>query len=345
MSQHDFHVFCFSNSSMDIYPENSASKFTVKLPKELDLREGEWQCGIVDLSVPRIEYFKYGVKAIDEIIFPHVNGLKTIAMGLPEICRFILANSTRPDFYLSDKKYFINFLEGYNIQKKKIPNSNPKADLSDDDVWRTFSLAPFPIRYGRRLYEPNPKQYVNLQSGVAYTLKEIIYKFIDAFLTSIENQTERVGAFLAGNEMMISSADNEMVAAIPDELSTPILRGAKSADITPMMFTFVETFIQAIMHELQNEEGYFSHGYMMVYSSIVAPSIIFDSLSRIIFITRQKPKKEIPAIPIDRVKYFNVESRLVQEISFLIMSERGQQVRFQSSWTGTAISLHFKRIA
>lgn len=332
---------------MDVFPDNTASKFTVKLPKILDLREGNWQCGIVDLSLPKIEYFKYGVEAIDEIIFPRVNGLKTLSMSLADICRFVLSNSTRPDLYLSDENYFTNFVQGYKTHKKNL-NAKPTAvaPANGDDMWQSFSFAPFPIRYGRRLFEFNPKQYVNFQSGKAYTLKEIMYAFFDALLISLENQKERVGAFLEGNEMMISCAtNNEMVAAIPDQFSTPILRQVTDADIVHILLRYAEDFILTIKRELQSEERYFSHGYIMIYTTLVEPSIIYDTLSRIIFITRQKPKKELSTIHIDRVKYFNVQSQLVQEVSFLIMSERGQQVHFQSSWTGTAISLHFKRIA
>jgi len=44
-----------SNASMDIYPENKTSDFTLHLPKELDLK-GSWEVALVELFYPNSWY-------------------------------------------------------------------------------------------------------------------------------------------------------------------------------------------------------------------------------------------------------------------------------------------------
>lgn len=47
MTSKQFYVRLFSTSSQDIYPENTKTRFTIKLPETLELI-GEWECGLVE---------------------------------------------------------------------------------------------------------------------------------------------------------------------------------------------------------------------------------------------------------------------------------------------------------
>ena len=46
-----FYVTCPSNSSMLLYPNNTLSRFTVKLNREMDLN-GQWEVGLCEIQYP-----------------------------------------------------------------------------------------------------------------------------------------------------------------------------------------------------------------------------------------------------------------------------------------------------
>ena len=46
-----FYVTCPSNSSMQLYPNNTLSRFTVKLNKEMEL-SGQWEVGLCEIQYP-----------------------------------------------------------------------------------------------------------------------------------------------------------------------------------------------------------------------------------------------------------------------------------------------------
>ena len=50
-----FYVTLPSNSSMDVYPENTLSNYRVKLPTSLQL-SGEWEVGLVEIAYPHSWY-------------------------------------------------------------------------------------------------------------------------------------------------------------------------------------------------------------------------------------------------------------------------------------------------
>ena len=50
-----FHLTLPSNSSMDAYPDNTLSSYTVKLPEEIDLT-GDWEVGLKEIHFPQSWY-------------------------------------------------------------------------------------------------------------------------------------------------------------------------------------------------------------------------------------------------------------------------------------------------
>lgn len=45
----DFNIFCYSDNSKDVYPNNRADDFVLHLPNPIHL-EGEWECGLVQFE-------------------------------------------------------------------------------------------------------------------------------------------------------------------------------------------------------------------------------------------------------------------------------------------------------
>ena len=48
----DFYMFLPSNSSMDVYPNNTTGHFIVKLPQEIRLTDGAWECSLREIHYP-----------------------------------------------------------------------------------------------------------------------------------------------------------------------------------------------------------------------------------------------------------------------------------------------------
>lgn len=55
MDDNGFYITLPSNTSVNLFPENTSSAFTVRLFKPLDLR-GEWEVGLVEIQYPRTWY-------------------------------------------------------------------------------------------------------------------------------------------------------------------------------------------------------------------------------------------------------------------------------------------------
>ena len=48
----EFYIYLSSRDSMNIFPKNTASDFSLVLPDRLQLKREEWSCGLIDLVLP-----------------------------------------------------------------------------------------------------------------------------------------------------------------------------------------------------------------------------------------------------------------------------------------------------
>ena len=49
-----FHLMLPSNSSMDIYPNNTTAQYATKLPRRIELDGGNWSVSLKDISTPTL---------------------------------------------------------------------------------------------------------------------------------------------------------------------------------------------------------------------------------------------------------------------------------------------------
>lgn len=82
--------------------------------------------------------------------------------------------------------------------------------------------------------------------------------------------------------------------------------------------------------------------FIYVYSEIIKPRYIGDIKSRYLKII---PKLDSKAsiIKIDHVEYCPLEKSYIENISILILDDRGEKINFQSAMSPTYIMLHFKK--
>ena len=78
IAQDSFFVTLLSNSCLDVFPSNTLSKFTVKMPQVLNLSQHDnWLCGIVNLSHSSIN------NEVEEIVKPPITIEFTNATDFP----------------------------------------------------------------------------------------------------------------------------------------------------------------------------------------------------------------------------------------------------------------------
>ena len=78
----DFYLTLPSNSSMDVYPDNTMANFKTRLPNRVEL-EGRWEVGLVEMQYP---HSWYNLREDEEVIIqpvgmPELNSLVTIPAG------------------------------------------------------------------------------------------------------------------------------------------------------------------------------------------------------------------------------------------------------------------------
>jgi len=54
MNSRRFYLTLPSNASMQLYPNNTAAQYTIKLPRSINLDGGDWEVALTELSVPSI---------------------------------------------------------------------------------------------------------------------------------------------------------------------------------------------------------------------------------------------------------------------------------------------------
>jgi len=54
MNSRRFYLTLPSNASMNLFPDNTAAQYTIKLPRPITLDGGDWEVALTELSVPAI---------------------------------------------------------------------------------------------------------------------------------------------------------------------------------------------------------------------------------------------------------------------------------------------------
>jgi len=54
MNLRRFYLTLPSNASMQLYPNNTAAQYTIKLPRPINLDGGGWEVALTELSIPSI---------------------------------------------------------------------------------------------------------------------------------------------------------------------------------------------------------------------------------------------------------------------------------------------------
>lgn len=313
----EFYVHLFSSTNQDLYPENSTSKFTVRLPKPLELDNNEWYVGLVDCSHPVILGTVEGQGEQDVVMFPEVNSVNTYTYDLPNLATFLLANSKRPEMYT--RRYFHEFLDLDNLKDFNVSEKLIQHKVTPLGTSHKFKVFPFSILSQYR-GDPTKKKYFLFESHRAYTMKQILYYclsvYYDIFLEA-ETDSTVLGYYGLVKE------------------------GRSTAEMLQLL---AMSFINSMRHNSLYFTNRDMHAnFLLIYTDFIEPSICGNALSRLLLLTSRKLRVTDDLISVKNVKYYRVSKKYIETMSFLFADEKGSQILMENSWSPSSIVLHFRK--
>lgn len=317
--QRDFYVTLFSTSSQDIFPKNSKSRFTCKLPKVIKF-EDDYEVGVTDCTFsPIIGVTEPIDDDIDVVIIPDkpISDERTTG-PLDRLCYILLRYSKRPSIYT--KAYFRPFLSKSNYKDFETNHElNVHRVQSKGAETVLFKLYSHASEY-RGATETIKN--IRIEKNRAYTMKQILWIVVNTFykvyLEALEDPTV---------------LEHYKFETYGDTISEQLFHAAT---------TFVNRLLGAVQHHyLKNVD---ETDFLLIYCSIIRERMVGNSLSKVLYIANRKKNARVEQIDVKNIQYFPLCQREISEITFMLGDESGNVIILESDSTPTALTLHFKKI-
>jgi len=316
----EFYVTLFSTSSQKLYPNNSQSKFTVKLPRPLTFNSNEkWCVGLVDCSHPGIiGTIRGSGNEQDIIIFPESPSVLGHIVDVHTMAILILQNARHPDLY--SKRYFNDFLDIENLKEFEVNSKINKHRVAPLGRSIAFKVSPFSIASQYRGTDTE-KAYITLETERPYTGKQILWVILNLY-----------------HKILIDAETN------PKTLKEyKLFKGGKS--IAEMLQHYALTVINTIrLHakhgfDLEEHESEF----LLIYTDIIEGHIVGNEIAKVLFLTHRQKHMPIDHTDVKHVQYFPLCKSYIEDISILFTDENASQLILESGYSPTSIVLKFKK--
>lgn len=308
--QNSFFVTLTSNTSLDLYPKNTLSRFTTKLPITLDFKNNhydEWSVGIVKFCCTKIEG-KIKPSSVPRIVFIDVN--KEIA---DQTIVPVMVSIKKPNTYVFE----INEILKIHPELLELINMKKFFDrYTDDDV--ILPIQSFGKNTISVLVE---KRKCLLTVDKEYSMRNLF----DTLLAQIskDERTSVVESLKKSAKTPLKTLDNKNTVAIK--------RIAK--------------VIQPETEDTPSEE-YGIPNYMCIYCDMVQPQMFGNVMARGMLMHPVKYQKQYDSYQncdIVNVQYLPIENSRITDISILIVDENGEQINFKRDSFSTMVVLHFRK--
>lgn len=307
-----FYVSLFSNSSLEKFPENSASKFQVALPKVLDFSQGNWVVGVIEIFHPRILGGVSNSKNNGDVVnLPFIPSEKSFQYDLEQFIDLLLKSSARPEIYW-EERYYEEFLNKTNLESFEINLKKYATETIDKAL--TFKISPFPKKPEYRT-TMKKKDYIFFEAKRNYSMKQILYKIMEGYFKIFRDDSKEF---------------------------KDIERGSKES-IFDALYLHGLSFINSIRSKAATYNPNPSC-FVLIYGDFIVPSIVGPGLSKVLYSTRRKVNAIQDSIKVDHVHYIEVNKKFVENIAIFFSDEYGQQLMMEDSFDATYILLHFKQV-
>lgn len=318
-----FYVRLFSTSSQEIYPDNTKSHFTIKLPEPLELK-GEWECGLV-------EFFH------DKII-GHKMEERSIILSQEEIEKEEFANTVRgqinPAIYTHDyfgkynKKSYYDPTSGNSIWDDYNNQERSKDTFRTDDEMVTKVINAFDRQqdfYNEHINYDDTA--IKLQKNVPYkSVRDLLHDYLSGFIDLYHKSVEKLH-------------------------KTRILQyDVKFSEISRLHEAFEKTLFKKATAFIDQFNNYairttpLGNNYVLIYTDIIKGHIVGNTIAKVLYMSDRKAEAE--PLVVSNIQYLKVEKEYINELSIFIGNDHAEQLLFGESLPSkcTALVLHFRKI-
>lgn len=306
--QKSFFVTLTSNTSTDLYPQNTLSRFTTKLPISLDFKNNnydEWAVGIVKFSCTKIEA-KTKQSSVPRILFTNAEKENAERTIVP----ILLSDKINYEFEIVD------ILRQYPVLFDLIIKEDFLERYRTGDVnLLTPSLATntVPVLVGSH----HCKVLINKE----YTLRNLF----DVLLFQIPKD-ERIN----------------VVESLKKSITQ---KPTKSFDVKTKVI--IKRLVKVILPEAvdPSEENGIPN-YMCIYCDVVQPQMFGNVMARGMVMHPVKYQNQYDSYQycdIVNIQYLPLEKSRITDISILIADENGEQINFKNDSFSTMVVLHFRK--
>lgn len=308
----EFHINLFSHTGYRLYPDNSTSRFTVELPKMVEL-DGSYVVGLTDIHHPKIlGTVTDSAVDQDQICLPFAVSEETFQHDIETFISLLLNHATVPTTY--QKRYFYEYLNLKNLREFEVCAAFQKDLVQPSEQPHFFKITPFNIKPEFRLSMVE-RDYIQLESNRNYTMRQILYIVLNTYLKVLKQEQNNFGIVVE-----------------------------KGRTIGEMLLLYAETFVNTLQGLLSNYQTAGKTSYLLLYCDLVAPTIVGDELARLLYVAPRQSDVERDVLEIRNVKYFPVNKRIITSISFFFADELGRQIMFESGLTPVYIGLTFRKV-
>lgn len=308
MPKHDsFFITLTSNTSLDLYPQNTLSRFTTKLPISLDFKNnnnGEWYVGVSKFACTKIEE-KTEPKPEPKIIF-----------------------ISEKDNSTSDK---VSTASG--VEKKPLEFEIIDMLREYPNVFEIIQKEDFFDRYTIDIdlpynFFPNTTVHILVDTyrcNTIFNSELSLREFFDMIFFQIKKPDRR---------NIVKKLKQSIAKTKPMALDTIIQNN---------IMKIVKIVQPKIM---EHPDGYSIPNYICIYSDIVQPQVFGNVMARGMVmhpVKFQKQYNDYQNCDIVNIQYLPLEKNRITDISILMADENGEQINFINDTFSTMIVLHFRK--
>lgn len=356
MEESEFSIHLFSNSSLQNYPDNSLTRFSVDLATPLYLGVNRYKVALSEIFVPPGFPIENTLSSRDCIIYEDVNYEgNDFAAFIDTTLRLCTMDVT-----IYDRSYFRHYLDPsvvFHPHTLHLTHPDDVTAFADGETKKYFKLDIIDLVTG--IVSEAPSDYIpsvrsaefveyfkNSSVTVAlrrrYTLKQLLWTCIDKILS--KTRMESYVKPPANNPLF-----GELKLKYPkkDDYEARLLF-VRSKSHT-LMRRFIERFVSAvettrlaIMTERSLQAARLEK-YLIVYCDICSDRLFSGTRAKILSLFDYDAKRDF-SVKLSQLDYSRVDRAVVHTISILLMDEYGEQLNLQESMVPTHVCLKLKRI-
>jgi hypothetical protein len=308
----DFYITLLSDSSINLYPENSLSTFRNNLTRPIHLERDKWVVGLAELS------YSQGFTSLDEEVFKEGGVLnKNIII-------------TRAGKIVFNRKDFVSFADLYNTIKGQVKDRDLQ-ELLLTELQGYLLVHKNEItnleRSNTEWHPSSPHEHTSNTNSVLITVlgskKEVVFESKISFPTKVYYGVGELVDYIRNslpNLNIYKLVNNFMLGVVGTDIKTILVRPIGR---TNLQFEY-------------DTEAVF------VYCNIIQPQLVGDSYVRCLRVI-QFPSVKSHHI-FDTIYYVPVELNSFQTLAIEMTNKFGELARISNSIKPTTLILHFKKI-